>query len=113
VIEIQISLGIDKKTIIDLLPQFKGQLKFTVAAKAPANAIEVTPVPFGAPPPPPAQAQKQAPGSPATTEPQGGLKKNPPGLIGPTRLDGLVTPSYQQIPVPPPGEGTEGGQPIL
>ena len=99
-IEVFLTNGIDKKTIIDALPQYKGQLKFTVGTKVPAHAVEVTPPSFNAP------SKPQAPGAQPLQplEPGGGIKRNPPGAILEKGPGGIPT-GYAQLPQVPPGVG--------
>lgn len=110
-IDVFLSAAIDKKTLIDSLPQYKGQLVFEKGKTPPAAAIEVTPKPFEAPPGPGNVASGHQPdvlptGATIDSTHAAGVRKNPPGLIGPTAGPGGVPlASYQQVPMPPPGLG--------
>lgn len=112
-IEVFLTNGVDKKTLIDLLPQYKGHLMFTIGTKPPANAVDVTPKAFSAPPkggvPSPLGQSSQGPqGTPLSPlEPKGGLTKNPPGAILQRGPGGIPT-GYSQLPGVPPGVGEPG-----
>jgi hypothetical protein len=105
-IEVFITQGVDKKTIIDMLPQYKGYLKFTIGSKVPAHAIDVTPKQFVAPPKNAGPGIGNVPNASAggELEPGGGLKKNPPGLTLERGPGGIPT-GYAQLPEVPPGVG--------
>ncbi len=106
-IEVFLTNGVDKKTLIDLLPQYKGFLIFTVGTKVPAHAMDVTPAEFSAPPTsgiPGVGGEPNAPSGGGELEPKGGLTKNPPGLILQRGPGGLPT-GYSQLPQVPPGLG--------
>lgn len=96
--------GVDKKTIIDLLPQYKGYLVFTVGTKVPAHAMDVTPKQFVAPPKGQPGIGNQPPQRPAGgLEPKGGLVRNPAGLT--LEKAGGMPIGYSQLPQVPPGTG--------
>ena len=104
-IEVFLTKGLDKKTLIDLLPQYKGHLKFTVGSKVPGHAIDVTPVEFAAPKNQQPGVGNVPPASPVTgLEPKGGQTKNPPGLLLQRGPGGIPT-GYASLPQVPPGVG--------
>jgi hypothetical protein len=105
-IEIFLTNGVDKKTLIDLLPQYKGHLIFTVGSKVPAHAVDATPKQFSAPPKG-GVTQGPAPAANAPLEPGSGLKKNPPGALLERGPGGIPT-GYATLPSVPPGVGAPG-----
>jgi hypothetical protein len=109
-IDVFVTMGIDKKTLIDLLPQYKGHMKFTVGTKVPAHAVDVTPRAFVAPPKnqePGVGNQPTAPPAGGGLEPKGGQVKNPPGLLLQRGPGGIPT-GYAALPEVPPGVGQAG-----
>jgi hypothetical protein len=105
-IEIFLTIGNDKKTLIDLLPQYKGHMDFTVGTKAPAHAVDVTPKAFSAPPKnqQPGVGNVPQSGELSPLEPKGGQTKNPPGLVLGRGPGGIPT-GYSSLPQVPPGQG--------
>lgn len=105
-IEVFLTQGNDKKTLIDLLPQYKGNLDFTIGTKAPASAIDVTPQQW-TPPQGGVQSPLGSQGQEQALEPKGGQTKNPPGLTL-ERGPGGIPLGYAGLPTVPPGTGAPG-----